>query len=55
MVRLAASGLRNGEIAAHLFLSPRTVGAHLHAAYRKLGVKGRSGLPAVIDGIDQVV
>ncbi|RZQ65643.1 helix-turn-helix transcriptional regulator [Amycolatopsis suaedae] len=44
VVRLAAAGHTNKEIAAQLFLSPRTVGHHLYKAYPKLGVTGRAGL-----------
>ncbi|MEJ3653315.1 LuxR C-terminal-related transcriptional regulator [Actinomycetes bacterium KLBMP 9759] len=43
-VRLAAAGLSNKEIAAQLFLSPRTVGHHLYRAYPKLGVTRRAEL-----------
>ncbi|WP_131741226.1 helix-turn-helix transcriptional regulator [Actinomadura roseirufa] len=45
VVRLAARGLSNREIGAHLFLSPRTVGYHLYKAYPKLGVASRGELP----------
>ncbi|MHC1558995.1 AAA family ATPase [Actinomycetospora sp. C-140] len=44
IVILAARGLRNREIAEQLYLSPRTVGSHLHNAYPKLGVSGRHQL-----------
>ncbi|WP_324188460.1 helix-turn-helix transcriptional regulator [Nocardia higoensis] len=44
IVRLAARGMSNRDIAAHLFLSPRTVGHHLYKAYPKLGVASRSEL-----------
>jgi DNA-binding CsgD family transcriptional regulator len=44
VVRRAALGLSNREIAAQLFLSPRTVGYHLYKAYPKLGVSRRSQL-----------
>ena len=44
VVRLAADGLSNSDIAAHLFLSPRTVGYHLYKAYPKLGVASRHEL-----------
>lgn len=40
-VRLAGQGLEDKEIAAHLRISPRTVGNHLHRAYAKLGVSDR--------------
>lgn len=44
IVRLAAQGLSNRDIAAQLFLSPRTVGHHLYKAYPKLGVLSRTEL-----------
>jgi DNA-binding CsgD family transcriptional regulator len=49
IVRLAAQGLANKEIAARLFLSPRTVGYHLYKAYPKLGVAARSELSRFIE------
>ncbi|GAA4803328.1 LuxR family transcriptional regulator [Actinomycetospora chlora] len=48
VVALAAEGLRNREIGQRLFLSPRTVGSHLHHAYAKLGITGRHQLAARI-------
>jgi DNA-binding CsgD family transcriptional regulator/tetratricopeptide (TPR) repeat protein len=48
IVRLAAQGLSNKDIAAQLFLSPRTVGHHLYKAYPKLGIVSRGEL----DGLD---
>lgn len=44
IVRLARQGLSNKDIAAQLFLSPRTVGSHLYRAYPKLGVLSRGEL-----------
>jgi DNA-binding CsgD family transcriptional regulator len=44
IVRLAARGLSNKDIAAQLFLSPRTIGHHLYKAYPKLGVLSRGEL-----------
>ncbi|HEX4058766.1 MAG TPA: AAA family ATPase [Galbitalea sp.] len=41
---LAAQGLSSLEIAKRLQVSPRTVNNHLHAAYAKLGVRGRGEL-----------
>jgi DNA-binding CsgD family transcriptional regulator len=43
---LAAEGRSNREIAAALFVSVRTVEAHLYRIYRKLGVRSRSALAA---------
>jgi DNA-binding CsgD family transcriptional regulator len=47
IVRLAAQGLSNRDIAAQLFLSARTVGHHLYKAYPKLGVASRGELAAL--------
>ena len=43
---MAAEGLGNREIAEALFLTRRTVEMHLTGVYRKLGVAGRTDLPA---------
>ncbi|MFI6736542.1 AAA family ATPase [Nonomuraea sp. NPDC050451] len=48
VVRLAAAGMSNREIAARLFLSPRTVGHHLYKAYPKLGVTRRMELAQLV-------
>ncbi|MFB8241084.1 AAA family ATPase [Kitasatospora purpeofusca] len=48
VVRLAATGASNREIAAQLFLSPRTVGHHLYRAFPKLGVGSRTELAALL-------
>ncbi|MDH6111569.1 DNA-binding CsgD family transcriptional regulator [Kitasatospora sp. MAP12-15] len=48
IVKLAAKGLSNRDIAAQLFLSPRTVGHHLYKAYPKLGVASRGELTALV-------
>lgn len=45
---LAAQGLSNRAIGEHLFVSPRTVGAHLYAAFQKLGISTRQQLPSVL-------
>lgn len=45
---LAARGLTDREIAESLFLSIRTVHAHLRSAYAKLGVAGRGELAEIL-------
>jgi len=52
IVRLAAQGLSNKEIAARLFLSPRTVGFHLNRAFPRLGVTSRFQLRDVVAQAD---
>jgi DNA-binding CsgD family transcriptional regulator len=44
IAQMAASGLSNREIADRLFLSHRTVGAHLYRVFPKLGIASRSEL-----------
>jgi len=39
---LVAAGATNSEVAAALFMSPRTVEHHLRMAYRKFGVRSRT-------------
>ena len=46
VAELAAAGLRNREVAAKLFMSPKTVEANLARVYRKLGVASRAELGA---------
>jgi DNA-binding CsgD family transcriptional regulator len=41
VVRLVSEGLANNEIAARLFVSPRTVQSHLTHVYTKLGLASR--------------
>jgi ATP/maltotriose-dependent transcriptional regulator MalT len=48
VVLLAAEGLTNPEIAARLFVSPRTVGSHLYRSFSKLGVSNRNQLTALV-------
>jgi DNA-binding CsgD family transcriptional regulator len=52
VVRQAAAGRSNREIAQAVFLSPRTVEMHLSNAYRKLGITERSRLADLIGQLD---
>jgi LuxR family maltose regulon positive regulatory protein len=42
ILRLIASGMRNQQIADHLFISLSTVKRHIANAYRKLGARHRT-------------
>lgn len=44
IAQLAADGLSNKEIGQQLFLSPRTIGAHLYRIFPKLGITARGQL-----------
>jgi DNA-binding CsgD family transcriptional regulator len=49
---LAASGLRNRDVAAQAFMSVKTVEANLGRVYRKLGVRSRAELAVLMAGRD---
>ena len=51
VAELVAEGLTNREVAALLFLSAKTVAAHLTSAYAKLGVRSRTELAHRLGGI----
>jgi len=44
IARLVAQGLTNKEVAAQLYLSPRTIDAHLRGVFAKLGIDSRRAL-----------
>jgi DNA-binding CsgD family transcriptional regulator len=44
IARFVAEGLTNKEVAALLFLSPRTIDFHLRNVFRKLGIGSRTAL-----------
>jgi DNA-binding CsgD family transcriptional regulator len=52
IAQMAASGLSNREIADRLFLSHRTVGAHLYRVFPKLGVVSRSELARALESVE---
>lgn len=54
VARLTASGLTNRQVAAQLFMSPKTVEANLARVYRKLGISSRAALGARLGGADRV-
>jgi predicted ATPase/DNA-binding CsgD family transcriptional regulator len=45
---LAARGMSNPQIAEHLFISRRTVDAHLQHVYAKLGISSRGALATMV-------
>ena len=49
VAELAASGMNNGEIAAALFVAPKTVEVNLSRVYRKLGIRSRVQLFAALN------
>jgi DNA-binding CsgD family transcriptional regulator len=50
---LVSSGMTNKEVAAQLFLSPRTIDAHLRNIFGKLGVRSRTQLARLELGADE--
>nr|WP_307820216.1 AAA family ATPase [Streptomyces sp. MC1] len=52
IAQLAASGLTNKQIAEQLFISHRTVGAHLYQVYPKLGISSRAALRDALTALE---
>ncbi|MGW4799410.1 LuxR C-terminal-related transcriptional regulator, partial [Nonomuraea sp. NPDC004297] len=52
IAQLAASGLTNKQIGERLYLSHRTVGAHLYQVYPKLGITTRAALRDALSALD---
>jgi DNA-binding CsgD family transcriptional regulator len=52
--RYVAQGLRNKEVAARLFLSPRTIEYHLRNVFSKLGIDSRAQLARLEFDADRV-
>jgi DNA-binding CsgD family transcriptional regulator len=50
IVRLAAAGLRNEQIAKQMYLSTHTVRSHLYRVFPKLGVNSRQQLRELLHG-----
>jgi DNA-binding NarL/FixJ family response regulator len=53
VAELAATGATNKEMAAALFISPKTVEANLSRVYRKLGIHSRAELGRIMGASDK--
>jgi DNA-binding CsgD family transcriptional regulator len=48
MALIVGQGATNKEASAALFISPKTVEAHLHRIYVKLGIRSRTELAGLL-------
>jgi LuxR family transcriptional regulator, maltose regulon positive regulatory protein len=48
VVLAVASGATSRQVAAELFLSPKTIEFHLTRVYRKLGIRSRAELATAV-------
>ncbi|ROO87745.1 regulatory LuxR family protein [Actinocorallia herbida] len=55
IARLAASGMTNKQIGERLFLSHRTIGAHLYQIFPKLGITTRAALRDALNALGDTV
>jgi DNA-binding NarL/FixJ family response regulator len=53
VAELAATGVTNREMAAVLFISPKTVEATLSRIYRKLNIRSRAELGRIMGSADE--
>jgi DNA-binding NarL/FixJ family response regulator len=55
VARFVAEGRSNKEVAAQLFLSPRTIDSHLRSVFSKLGITSRTQLARLPLGAEGLV
>jgi two-component system, NarL family, nitrate/nitrite response regulator NarL len=53
VARHVADGSRNREVAEHLGIGVRTVEAHLHRIYEKVGIRSRTRLALFLQSLER--